>query len=400
MIRMQEWLTDDIFLTSNKNITQMKNLPVRPVFDEEVCEFIDEISKVIMKNHVARKYPDIITFAYFCRKANIEKLKSKYRKKNRLGRGLCFQIAPSNIPIIFAYSMIAGILAGNAVIVKVSSKQYEQTRIICETIKQVQKSVGSYIAEYIAVVQYDNASKWTEYLSSVCDIRVIWGGDSTINQIRNYKLSPRAVELTFANRYSICIMCAKEVLAVKDWNKLSREFYNDTFLYDQNACSAPRLIYWIGTEQEIRCAQDIFWNQMYKYIKPIYSYESVIAVDKLIMDYRVAIENEGVKLKTCDNLIHRIGLSDLDIDITKYMCAGGLFLEYGDLDITSLEKLVDLRCQTLVYFGFDPDSILKWIRKAGLKGIDRVVPIGRAADFSFVWDGFDLIESMSREICY
>lgn len=82
------------------------------------------------------------------------------------------------------------------------------------------------------------------------------------------------------------------------------------------------------------------------------------------------------------------------------MCAGGLFLEYGDLDITSLEKLVDLRCQTLVYFGFDSDNILEWIRKAGLKGIDRVVPIGRAADFSFVWDGFDLIESMSREICY
>ena len=32
------------------------------------------------------------------------------------------------------------------------------------------------------------------------------------------------------------------------------------------------------------------------------------------------------------------------------------------------------------------------------RGVDRIVPIGRTMDFSLMWDGYDLIRSMSRRI--
>ena len=35
-----------------------------------------------------------------------------------------------------------------------------------------------------------------------------------------------------------------------------------------------------------------------------------------------------------------------------------------------------------------------------LRGIDRVVPVGRALDMDIVWDGYDLIGSLSRLITY
>ena len=31
-------------------------------------------------------------------------------------------------------------------------------------------------------------------------------------------------------------------------------------------------------------------------------------------------------------------------------------------------------------------------------GIDRIVPIGKTTDFSLTWDGFDLIDTLSRKI--
>jgi hypothetical protein len=32
----------------------------------------------------------------------------------------------------------------------------------------------------------------------------------------------------------------------------------------------------------------------------------------------------------------------------------------------------------------------------GLSGIDRIVPVGKALDMGVIWDGYDLIRTMSR----
>ena len=101
-------------------------------FSDEVVEFLNTLSGAIMKDRLSRLYPDAITFAYFCRKANLLKLKVQYAHVDelRLGRGVLFHIAPSNVPINFGYSLVAGLLAGNANIVRVSSKQFAQVDLI------------------------------------------------------------------------------------------------------------------------------------------------------------------------------------------------------------------------------------------------------------------------------
>ena len=40
----------------------------------------------------------------------------------------------------------------------------------------------------ISIVQYKNNDSFTKKISSACDARVIWGGDKTVNEIRNFKL--------------------------------------------------------------------------------------------------------------------------------------------------------------------------------------------------------------------
>lgn len=397
---MQLNLTDIVLFPKGKNVYDMKKLPAKRPFAEDVCDFLNVVASLIMKDKDARRFPDIVTFGFFCRKANLENVKKQYKCENRVGRGLSFHIAPSNVPINFAYSMVAGLLAGNSVVVRVSSKDFEQTHILCRILERAAEQTASAVKEYIAIIQYAHNKEITDSISSLSDVRVIWGGDNTISEVRKSELPPRGIEITFADRYSICILNAKEVLDVKDWNVFSQNFYNDTYLYDQNACSSPRLIYWVGEKAIIQKAQTVFWNEIFDNIAPKYKIEPVIAVDKLTMDYRVAIEESNVEIVDDNNLFHRIKLQSLDSDITKYMCPGGSFLEYEDADICALEKIVNKKYQTLSYYGFDAQELAKWVIDLGLEGIDRIVPIGKTADFILTWDGYDLIETMSRKIYY
>lgn len=401
---MERELHDDItyLYRGNLSCTHMANLPPLRPFADEVLEFLNCLSTKIMGDNESKKYPDIITFGFFCRKGNLQRLKQKYAEKiaGRIGRGLSFHVAPSNVPINFAYTLAVGLLSGNGCIVRTSSKNFEQTRIVCRLIKETVAGTPNSIQDYIAVITYDTQSSCTEELSKLADARIIWGGDTTVNEIRKLPMKPRAIEVTFADRYSLCVLEAVKLLEVVDLTNMARDFYNDTYLYDQNACSSPRMMVWLGDETSIEKAKDIFWTAVHDYILNRYQVEAIVAVDKLMTEINCAVDFEDVHIeKSEDNLINRIRLQSLPINIAEYRCAGGCFMEYNATNLGELGKIVTDKYQTLSYFGCNPKELQDWVISNGLKGIDRIVPIGRTADFGLIWDGYDLITTLSR-ICY
>lgn len=100
-----------VLFSKAERFDEMKKLPAKKIFDDAVCSYLNTLSGFILKDSTIRNYPDIITFGFFCRKANIEKIKKNYSQNFRIGRGLSFHIAPSNVPINFAYSMVIGLLS-------------------------------------------------------------------------------------------------------------------------------------------------------------------------------------------------------------------------------------------------------------------------------------------------
>jgi len=44
------------------------------------------------------------------------------------------------------------------------------------------------------------------------------------------------------------------------------------------------------------------------------------------------------------------------------------------------------------------DKFVEFINNNNIDGIDRIVPIGQALDLGLVWDGYDVINSLSRII--
>lgn len=362
-------------------------------YNDTAVEFLDCLSKSLMKY---REYPDIVTFGFYIRKSNILKLKVNFESsQHRIGRGLIFHIAPSNVPVNFAYSFLFGLLSGNSNIIKISSKEYEQVNIICREIEILfQEEKFKTIKDTNTFIRYTNIDEVTEYISSISDGRIIWGGDNTINNIRRFPIKIRGVDIAFADRYSICILGSDEILKLSDndLKKLSDKFYNDVYLFDQNACSSPQVIFWYG--KDIDKAKNIFWNSVNKSAEK-YDLAPIKVIDKYT-DMLTNIINDDIKsVNLYGNEVYCLEPASMHNNFTGRF---GLFYEYSIEEIKKITDIIRDKCQTITYFGIDKNKIISTIIKENISGVDRIVPVGMALDMSVIWDGYDIVKELSRVI--
>ncbi|WP_432704536.1 acyl-CoA reductase [Dickeya zeae] len=383
------------------NETFLEQLPaISPLtaFENRVIDFLDCLSKLIFKNPNAKRYPDIITLAFWCRKASIINIKEKEYPTldSRLGRGIAFHIAPSNVALNFAYSLLAGLMTGNANVVRVPSKLFPQIDLFCEEINRALESFPD-LAPYIILLRYPREKQINDYFSSICRTRLIWGGDVTIEMLRNSPTPPRCIDIVFSDRYSICVIDADSYLKNNNKEKVAIDFYNDTLLSDQNACTSPGLVVWLGKDKD--AARNLFWERFTKLANEKYELSDVAAVKKLADFYRLCAENEGVK-KNADgnNTVFRVELNSLKSTTMEYSGNCGYFMEYLANDISEIYPVCGEKCQTLALLGISHECIRNFIINYRPIGIDRVVSIGQTLNFSLKWDGYDLVHAMTRSI--
>ena len=370
-------------------------------FADNVIEFLNALSGAILKDRESRLYPDAITFAFFCRKGNLLKLKDDYVGDGvlRMGRGLLFHIAPSNVPINFGYSLVSGLLAGNNNIVRVSSKQFPQVDLIIKHLHSLLAS-GEYseVANRIALVRYDRTSDANAMFSAMCNVRVIWGGDATIATLRQNAIPPRAFDVCFADRYSIAAINPEAIMETSDakMKKLAETFYNDTYLFDQNACSAPHTIFWVEKGSKVQEAKERFWNSVHEHVAAKYQLQAVMSVDKLTAFYRQAACMDVRKEEMPDNIVVRTELKELPKNIEDFRCACGYFSEYTVGSLDEIAPIVNIKYQSLGYYGFAKEELHDFVIRNRFQGLDRIVPIGETTAFALTWDGYNLIDTFTR----
>ena len=370
-------------------------------FADNVIEFLNALSGALLKDKVSRLYPDAITFAFFCRKANLLALKEKYTSADalRMGRGILFHIAPSNVPINFGYSLVAGLLAGNNNIVRVSSKQFPQVDLIIKHLHElIEGGQHNEVANRIALVRYDRTSDASAFFSSICNVRVIWGGDATIQTIRQNAIPARSFDVCFADRYSIAAIHPDAIMTADDAEikKLAEAFYNDTYLFDQNACSAPHTIFWLKSDN-LDAAKKRFWTAVHEHTAKKYELQAVMSVDKLTAFYRQAACMDVRKQEMPDNVVVRSELSELPQNIENFRCACGYFSEYAVDSLDEIAPIVSIKYQSLGYFGFSRGELVDFVVRNRFQGLDRIVPIGETTSFSLTWDGYNLIDIFTRK---
>jgi hypothetical protein len=370
------------------------------VFSENTINYLNELSKSILKDPKAKLYPDVITFAFFCRRANIERLKGDYSSEDfRIGRGVVFHIAPSNVPINFAFSLVAGLLSGNKNIVKVSYKQFTQVDIVVRHLHLLEEQqIFSDVSKRIAVIRFPRTSNATEFFSSFCDIRVIWGGNDTIEQIRKNAIPSRSFDITFANRYSFAVINAEKLINENNIEAIVHGFYNDTYLFDQNACSAPHLVVWLGNNENVKKAKVLFWEKLGELVDKKYEFQNVMAIDKEVAFYRQAISMSVKKRGLSNNKLYCVEIKALRNDIEEFKCIGGYFTEYTAEKFDEIAPIIKNNYQTMAYYGIDSDNLIEFMSQHKPHGIDRFSKIGLTTQFSLTWDGYNLISSLSRTV--
>jgi len=252
----------------------------------------------------------------------------------------------------------------------------------------------------ISVLRYDSGNKLlTEKYSLQCDARLIWGGDQTIADVKKFNTKPKNIDIPFSDRYSISLINSDKLLRLSDSNlsNLIKNFYNDTYAVDQNACSSPHLILWDGKNKSQ--SKKRFWLELNNLIKKKYTSPLISTVDSYSRFVSEIIKNKNIlSYKNFNKSLYVVSLKKIYPNLFLKKTKWGFFFECNIKNLDNLRHVTDKRLQTLTYFGYEKKFLKNYFSKNNFNGIDRVVPFGQALNINLIWDGYDLTKILAREI--
>ena len=145
-------------------------------------------------------------------------------------------------------------------------------------------------------------------------------------------------------------------------------------------------------------AKELFWKNENDLVKKKYQFQSIMGINKLTSSYLMAVAQEGVRVeKRDDNYIFRVNVPEVKPELMELKDNSGYFFEYDCNDILEIRDFCNnTHCQTIGFLG-EKETIMSLLI-SGIKGVDRVVPIGKTMDFDFIWDGYNLVERLTRTI--
>ena len=340
------------------------DIPPLPFFSNESISFLNDLSNLLVKKEDIRKYPELMALGFWLRKGNLVSIMQDWKKKISkdeivVARGVAFHVAPSNVDSIFLYSWALSLLSGNLNLIRVSRKKSIQLEILFQIIEKLFKSHKA-VADRNKIFSYEHNSTVSGYFSINSDLRIIWGGDETINLIKNIKSKPTTKDVTFSDKSSLAIISSKNYLSLNESakEKLAHSFYNDAYWFNQKACSSPGRVYFVGNQAAK--ASKIFWDYLSKELIKKGTLDDVsLSLKKMNSINQEIIDNDDLlplivgKYNQPTVLIQNSGLA---INPT---CGGGFFIERRLSNLNDLPKLLRNKDQTLSYFGFSREDLNK-----------------------------------------
>jgi len=402
LTRHKTFKTDDDFFSLIQNL-KIKN---RDFPNKNAQDFVNLFSKSILLDKASRAFPELIVLANFFKRRKIfntySNTSSPLDDENTIYTplGKTFHIAPSNVDTIFLYSSLIALMCGNICIIRVSSRQTTQLEFAINKLILALKEYQS-IQEKFFLISYDHNSEITEKISQLIDCRIVWGGDDSVKEIRSIPLNPLAREIVFPNRFSSTIIKSKKLLENQNnLENLVKGFVNDTIFFNQQACSSPKLVMWLGSNDDNLSAKTIFWKEYKDYFSQSFSTDtSGMMMDRFVASSFYTSSNLAIKERQSVSFPTRLSIINQESKSIRQAHPGnGLFLEIENNEIDEISSNIRDIDQTLSYFGLTKEEIFTLLDKVKNRGIDRVVPVGQSLDFSVVWDGYDLIEQFSRKI--
>lgn len=398
--RAEEVVLEEI-LAGLRDISGGTLSPLAP----EILEFCANFSRALFKDAEAKRFPELQALAFWMRKSELERLRQEFDRLNTkstlpVPRGLVFHVPPANVDTIFMYSWIMSVLVGNRNILRISPRAAQQTTIICRVFNDCLEAAGEIMRRNTVMIRYGHEQEITAAISAVADVRVIWGGDASVNNIRAVRIPPHCKELAFPDRYSLSVVRTSNYLALDETKRkdVAAQFYNDTYWFDQMACSSPRLLVWCGSKEESSKASAIFLRDLHEEVQRRgYALDASGSMNKFTFLSRAILDQPVVSAQQVDNQLTVAQLENIR-HLDRDHCGGGFLFQYYAEGIEVLAQCVARKDQTLTYFGFEPSEMAALAQLLNGRGIDRIVPMGKALTFNRYWDGYNLLAEMIRHV--
>jgi hypothetical protein len=372
------------------------------VGDERVRDFLAAFSRRLLRADLGRRYPELGSLGFFLRRGEIaralERLSDGAGGIRRFPRGLVLHFPPANVDTIFVYSWALSALSGNANVVRVSPRSAGAAEAILDALGEVLADCHPAIAQTQRMVTYARDEATTAALCAACDLRVIWGGDRSVADLRRYPLSPLARDLTFPDRSSFAAVSVTGWQAAEPAVRRSAVdgFANDVFWFDQAACSSPRTLFWVGEPAAAQAARAQFGSLLAEVVAQRgWDVDAAMAVEKRVATYGLAATGAATRVAFAGNAVADVDLSGLEALPRQWLGAGTI----AHLTVDALADLVPAvsrKEQTMVQFGFSRTELDEFLTRLAGRGVDRIVPFGSALTFAGMWDGYDLLREFTR----
>jgi hypothetical protein len=383
-----------------ENPEQIFSLAPLSVFDTTILSFIQTLSACLLKDPQSKALPELVALGFWLRRANIKNMmainsvginKSSRGINKALGTVLHF--TPANVDTMFVYSWVCSLLLGNNNVVRVASAKSQTKNVLLELLDRVMSQAEhTDIAKRNAFITYHKESAYSAAFSLQADARVIWGGDYSVNAIRALPCKPRCRDISFADRYSAALINGDALHTEQQITRLATMLWKDTEPHAQQACSSPRVVFWLGDAG--------LQQQVFEQIDTLAQSQELVAnqLNNHLVTSQL-LQSDGTTAKPLvQNRICALPVSCLNEKMLAWHSGSGLFLVYQLDSVEQLTVLVDEKLQTLSYWEVEQDSLLKLVQNPSIQGLDRVVPVGQALDFSPEWDGYNLMNELSRHI--
>ncbi len=367
-------------------------------YENIIINFLDDLSKSIRVKFKNRITKDIFYLIFWLSKKNILNFKKKYKIlkiKNRVGRGKLVHFTAQNIPTNFVFSFAFGLLSGNSNIVIYPDKLAEAKNIVKE-INDLLKLKKYNKLRFSNIFIKSSAFSYSSKIIQKPNGRIIWGGDKKVNSIKKEFLTDsRCADLIFGDRYSISLFNFSKISKNKSSiNKITRNFYLDNYVFNQNACSSSHIIYW---KDDRKNNKELFWKNLADYSKNVFNLDLGQSVRKYKKLNNYLLKN---KFKKVTYYNRNLTVIQLGKKYNSELLRGesGIFFEKNINSLSEINKDVTNKLQTLSTIGFNKNMIRDWIKRENLDGIDRIVDVGNSLQMDLVWDGYDVIGTLSRII--
>ncbi|MDP5029284.1 acyl-CoA reductase, partial [Paraglaciecola sp.] len=367
-----------ILAPAHSSLSNCVNAPLRQPFAPQILAFIQVLSKLLLSDSRAKALPELVALGFWLRNSHIQQLKETQQSQSSgitKALGLVLHFTPANVDTMFVYSWICSLLMGNNNIVRVASADSAAKNTLLQLLNQVlNQAEFADVAQSNLFVTYPKEATFSAELSLLADARVIWGGDDSVNAIRSLPIKPRCRDISFADRYSAALVNGNALVDKAQVSELAALLWRDTQPHAQQACSSPRVIFWLGNTSQ----QQALFSQI-----------NLLASGQ-------AIEINGLNNHlVVSQLIQSSGLADKPL-VNRTICAlpvecikpeflgwhlgSGLFLIKHLQCMLELPEHIDNKLQTLSYWQVEQKDLLKLVEQPSITGLDRIVPVGRALD--------------------